>query len=183
MIYYIFIYTFGSSKSLVPWGVQGAEPLVVCKGDGYGLLCLISGEGWIGSSSDNHPKDAKSANLEVCSEEGASGFGSPGRGLMGDQSLSNISFWKIVSFRYFLGMPVEEEHEKEIATLLRKLETIKESRVSTAKRRPPSTSNIVRGLPKLECSVNYCKSNKKERSQYSGREMVCKWPCWLWFSG
>lgn len=89
---------------MVPWGVQGAEPLVVCKGDGYGLLCLIcGGEGWIGSSSDNHPKDAKTANLEVCSEEGASGFGSPGRGPNGRSKPLQYFFLKNCLLQIFSG--------------------------------------------------------------------------------
>lgn len=62
----------------------------MCKGDGYGLLSLISKEGLVGDSLNNHPKDAKSENLEVCSEEGASGFGSLCKGLMADKSLGSF---------------------------------------------------------------------------------------------
>lgn len=50
-------------------------------GDVYRPLHKIFGKGLAVESPENQPKDAKIVNLELCSKEGASGFGSPSRGL------------------------------------------------------------------------------------------------------
>ena len=52
----------------------------MCQGDGYEPLRLISNEGWVKGSSNNHSKDAKSANLYMCNEEGLRVFGAQVRG-------------------------------------------------------------------------------------------------------
>ena len=58
-----------------------------------------------------------------------------------------------------------EGYEREIVSLLRKLKAKKDRRVVTLsiKRRPSSMSCFDRELRKLECLINYSKSNRKER--------------------
>lgn len=73
----------------------------------------------------------------MCSDEGDLGFGSPRRGPLVVESLFDPSFQKFFSFNKFVGLPVDD-HEKEIVSLLRKMETRKGPKVSTAKRRPSS---------------------------------------------
>ena len=65
-------------------------------------------------------------------------------------------------------------YEKEIVSLLRKMETRKVLRALAVKRRPSSTPCLVRELQNLECSVKYCNSNKTEKSWSNGWEMICK---------
>ena len=136
-------------------------------------LCVISGEGLVVKSPEKQPKDTEKANQEVCSEEGNSGHGSSIRGLWVVEHLSDSSFRKFLIFSKFLGLPMDG-NEKEIASLLRKMENRKGRRVSVVKRRPSSTPHFVRELRNLECSVNYCNSSKKERSRSSGWGMLCK---------
>lgn len=137
------------------------------KDDTYKPLHMISGEDMVVEVLEFQSKDVKDANLEVCNEEGALGFGSLSRGPSDVESLSDPSFQKFISFSKFLRLPVVG-HEKEIASLLRKMDTRKDHRVLAMKRRPSSTLQFVRELRNMEYFVNYCNSNKKERSQSSG---------------
>ena len=142
-------------------------PLVEGKGDVCRPLCVISSEGLVVESLE--PKDSKMVNLEVCCDEGVSGFRCPNRGPLAVESLSDPLFQKFVSFSKLVGLP----DEKEIASLLRKMESIKGRSVLVVKRRPSSTPCFIRELCNLECSINYRNSNK-ERSPSNGRDMVCK---------
>ncbi|RVW72273.1 hypothetical protein CK203_054916 [Vitis vinifera] len=163
----------GRTKSLAPWKEQEVGFPTEGNGDVNKPLCVISDEDLIMESPKNQPEDAEWANQEVCSEEGNSGHGSPTRGLWVVEHLSDSSFRKFLIFSKFLGLPMDG-NEKEIASLLRKMENRKGRRVSVVKRRPSSTPHFVRELRNLECSVNYCNSSKKERSWSSGWEMLCK---------
>ncbi|RVW20140.1 hypothetical protein CK203_116799 [Vitis vinifera] len=140
----------GPAKSLVLWREQDKGLVVECKGDGYGML-------YVGSE--------KVVALEN---------GSSRRDSMGDESLYDLSFGKFVSFSKFLDLLVEG-YEKEIVSLLRKLEAKKGYRVValSIKRRPSSMSDFDRELCKLECLVNYNKSSGKGGSQKWGWDMVC----------
>ncbi|RVW91332.1 hypothetical protein CK203_035414 [Vitis vinifera] len=140
----------GPAKSLVLWREQDKGLVVECKGDGYGML-------YVGSE-------------EVVALEN----GSSRRDSMGDESLYDLSFGKFVSFSKFLDLLVEG-YEKEIVSLLRKLEAKKGYRVValSIKRRPSSMSDFDRELCKLECLVNYNKSSGKGGSQKWGWDMVC----------
>lgn len=102
-------------------------PLVEGKGDVCRPLCVISSEGLVVESLE--PKDSKMVNLEVCSDEGVSGFRCPNRGPLAVESLSDPLFQKFVSFSKLVGLP----DEKEIASLLRKMESIKGCSVSVVK--------------------------------------------------
>ena len=124
-------------------------------------LCVISAEGLVVKSPEKEPKDTEKANQEVCSEEGNSGCRSPIRGSSVAESLSSPSFQKFLSFSKFLGLLVDE-NEKEIASLLRKMESRKGRTVSIVKKRSSSTPRFARELRNLKCLVNYCNSNKKE---------------------
>ena len=69
-------------------------------------------------------------------------------------------------------------HEKEIVSLLRKIEIGNGCKVLVVKRRPSSMPHV-RELRNLEWLVSYCNSNKKKRkkkkrSWSSGWGMVCK---------
>ena len=77
---------------------------------------------------------------------------------------SDLSFKKFAFFCKFLGF-LMEGYEREIVSLLRKLKAKKDRRVVTLsiKRRPSSMSCFDRELQKLECLINYSKSNRKER--------------------
>ena len=163
----------GRTKSLAPWKEQEVGFPTEGNGDVNKPLCVISDEDLIMESPKNQPEDAEWANQEVCSEEGNSGHGSSIRGLWVVEHLSDSSFRKFLIFSKFLGLPMDG-NEKEIASLLRKMENRKGRRVSVVKRRPSSTPHFVRELRNLECSVNYCNSSKKERSWSSGWEMLCK---------
>lgn len=140
------------TKRLVPWREQDAGLSVQCNGDGYRLLRISSGKGLIVDFSTIHSKDAKSENLDLCNEEGALGFGSPSKGLMGDESLSDLSFQSFVSFSKFVGLPVQR-HEKEFSSLLRKLEARKDW-VFAMKRSPSFTFHVDWELQNLENWIN-----------------------------
>ncbi|RVX11042.1 hypothetical protein CK203_013206 [Vitis vinifera] len=111
------------------------ESLVSQREQDMGLLAEAKGQ----------PKDVKDPNLEVCSKEGVSGFGSPNRGPSDVESLSNPFCHKFISFSKFLGLLVIG-YEKEIVSLLRKMETRKVLRALAVKRRPSSTPCLVREL-------------------------------------
>lgn len=61
-------------------------------------------------------------------------------------------------------------------SLLRRLEARKGCRVAalSVKRKPSSTFHFDRELCKLECSINYSKSSRKEMRKKSGWDMVCE---------
>lgn len=93
---------------------------------------------------------AKSANPDLCSEKMVLRKDSPSKDMMGDKNFSNLSFKNFVSFREWLGLQVNN-CEKEVASLLRKLEAKKGCKVvtSSTKGRPFSTSCVERELWKL----------------------------------
>ena len=72
------------------------------------------------------------------------------------------SYKNFVSFSEYLGLPMEG-FDKEVDSLLRKLEARKGQRVVglTGKRRPSHASWFERELRKLDCSVNYNLSSSK----------------------
>lgn len=115
------------------------------KGDVHRPMRRNFGKDLVVESPKNQLKDVETASLEVCNEEATSGFGNPSKGPLEVESLSNLSFQNLVSFSKFVGLQVDG-HEKEIASLLRKMETRKGHRVSTVKRRPPSMAHFVREL-------------------------------------
>ena len=80
------------------------------------------------------------------------GFGSLSRGPLDIESLFDLSFQKFISFCEFLGLTVVG-HEKEIASLLGKINIGKGRRVLAVERRPSSTPHFVRELQNLECSI------------------------------
>ena len=149
--------------SLIPCRKQDVGLLAEDKGNVYRPLCIISDKGLVVEALENNPKVAKITTLEASGEERASE----------EKSLSNLSYQKFISFSKFMGMSMDG-NEKEIASLLRKMETKKQYRAQVAKRRPPSTPHLVRELQNLECSINYSKSNKKKRERSNGWELVCK---------
>lgn len=53
---------------------------------------MIFGEGLVVKALKNQSKDTKTANLEVCNEEGDLDFGSPSKGPLEAKSLSDLSF-------------------------------------------------------------------------------------------
>ena len=55
-------------------------------------------------------------------------------------------------------------HEKEIVSLLRKIEIGHGCKVLVVKRRPSSMPHV-RELRNLECLVSYCNSNKKQKEK------------------
>ena len=154
-------FSLGRTKSLVPWKEQDVGLLAEGKDDVYRPLHMSSGRGLVVEIPKVQPKDVRDTNLEVCSGEGASGFRSPSRGLSDVESLSDPSFQKFISFSKFLGLLVVG-YEREIASLLRKMESRKGRTVSIVKKRSSSTPRFARELRNLKCSVNYCNSNKKE---------------------
>ena len=89
------------------------------------------------------------------------------------ESLYDLSYQKFISFSKFLGLSMDG-NEKEIASLMRKLESRKHRRALIAKRRLPFIPHLVRELQNLEWSVNYNSSNKNKKNQSNGRELVCK---------
>ena len=161
--------SLGRTDSLISWREKDEGFLE----DVYKPLCMLSGEDMAVEAPENQPKVAKIATLKESGEEGASGFESPSRGLSEGESLSDLSYQKFISFSKFMVLPVNE-NEKEITSLLKKLESRKQHRASIVKRRAPSTSRLVRELQIFECSANYCSSNKKEKNQSKGWELVCK---------
>ena len=133
------VFSEGRTKSLVPWREQDVGLQQRGNGDVNRPLCVISSEGLVVESLEHQPKDTEKANQEVCSEEGNSGCKSPSRGSSVAKCLSDPSFQKFLSFSKFLGLLVDG-NEKEIASLLRKMESRKGRNVSVSKRRPCSTS-------------------------------------------
>ena len=128
---------------------------------------------WLWKPPRTSPRLPRLQTLKESGEEGASGFESPSRGLSEGESLSDLSYQKFISFSKFMVLPVNE-NEKEITSLLKKLESRKQHRASIVKRRPPSTSHLVRELQNFKCSANYWSSNKKEKNWSKGWELVCK---------
>ena len=137
-------FSLGRIESLVSQREQDMGLLAEAKYV-YKLLCMSYGEGLVVEVPEGQPKDVKDPNLEVCSKEGVSGFGSPNRGPSDVESLSNPFCHKFISFSKFLGLLVIG-YEKEIVSLLRKMETRKVLRALAVKRRPSSTPCLVREL-------------------------------------
>lgn len=140
------------------------------KGDCDGLEGLVPNKG-IGSVSLRAlSHDAKGAGHPSCGEGDFSKEGRPSKDLEGvkvvgsDNSLNDLSFQKFVSFSEFLGFLVEG-FEKEVESLLRKLEVRKGRKVvgSSVKRKPSSASHAKRVLQKLECFANFNQLGGKGR--------------------
>ena len=72
-------FSLGRIESLVSQREQDMGLLAEAKYV-YKLLCMSYGEGLVVEVPEGQPKDVKDPNLEVCSKEGVSGFGSPNRG-------------------------------------------------------------------------------------------------------
>lgn len=99
---------------------------------------MLSGEDMVEEDTKNQPKVDKLAMPTVSGEEGAPGLKSPSSSPEKVKSLYGPSSQKFISFSKFLGLPVNG-NEKEIASLLRKLESKKRCRDSITKKRLPST--------------------------------------------
>ena len=88
------------------------------------------------------------------------------------------SYKNFVSFSEYLGLPLEG-FEKEVDSLLRKLEAWKGRRVvgSRGKRRSSPASQFERELQRLDCFVNYNLSSSKGRqSRKCGLDLVSECP-------
>ena len=88
-----------------------------------------------------------------------------------------------VNFSSFLGLPMEW-FEKEISSLLKKLELRKGCgvKVSGRKRSTPSTSHFEQKIHKLECSVNYNKSPATVRGRsFGAQNLFCEDGREVWF--
>ena len=152
----------GRTDSLISWREQDVSLLVEDKGNVYRPLCMISDKGLVVEALENQPKVAKIVVVEAS-----------GEGDLEQESPFDLSYHKFISFSKFMGLSVNG-NEKEIASLLRKMETRKWHKAQVEKRKPLSTPRLVREFQNLECLINSNKSNKKVREWSSNWELVCK---------
>ena len=99
-----------TTDSLISWREQDVSLLVEDKGNVYRPVCMISDKGLVVEALENQPKVAKIVVVEAS-----------GEGDLEQESPFDLSYHKFISFSKFMGLSVNG-NEKEIASLLRKME-------------------------------------------------------------
>lgn len=167
---------------LLSWRESNEGSPVESKDKGCQPLLLFSRKGFELDFLMMLPTINKTTDLASCGDEADLRKGCPRKDLMGrkdgafNENIVDLAYKNFIFFSEHMGLPVEG-FEKEVGSLLSKLEACKGCRVvgSSFKRRSSSPSWFERELQKLEYFVNYnLLSGKGRRSKKSGLDLVFK---------